>query len=352
VACEWTHDRFLVVWHYDFYGDWTDVDVRAQLVYGAHQTSGSQLVGNRKAASQDAGVNEWFPAVACNSDDATCLIVFEYRGNTDNPDIYGQRLGITASDASQDGDRFIITDYSGRDETPDVAWGPLDDNYLVVWSSKPDASSDRGITFSHVFDTEQGEGVDERQHEDYWLTFDEPAWQKNQDLPAVAYNPQCKDGGRYLVAFMFSSDTSWEIAARRISGTGPSAAGPPFFITSADVSEGAPRVASSGRADQFLVTFTTSVEDGQESRQAVHGQAVKGTHDGASGAQLDGTAFEIFRTLATPGFELTGQGGITGSPYNGRYAAVWYDGDSSEGNVYGQLMAPYAVHLPLVFRSD
>ena len=54
VACDWTLNRYIVIWTYDFNGDGSDYDLRAQGVWGSHQESGSQLFGNKLSISQES----------------------------------------------------------------------------------------------------------------------------------------------------------------------------------------------------------------------------------------------------------------------------------------------------------
>ena len=118
VACDWYYNRFIVVWEHD-YGDTGDLDIRVQGVYGGHQTSGSQVYGGWHAVSQDEPQIERNPAIACNSNEHTCLVVFGYDDNAAGvDDVYGQRVSVGTSDTAIEGSRFTIGDYAAPESIP------------------------------------------------------------------------------------------------------------------------------------------------------------------------------------------------------------------------------------------
>ncbi|MFC2023446.1 hypothetical protein ACFLT5_01775 [Chloroflexota bacterium] len=354
VACEWSQNRFVVVWEYDWAGDLSDLDVRAQVVHGAHQTSGSsQLVGSWLWVSQLAPDAENTPAIACNSDDATCLVVYRYWKQGQSHDIHGQRLRITAGEPYRDGDPFVVSDHTDSELAPDVAWGPLDENYLVAWEMyRSTAPAYDRIVFTHVHDTVQAPG-DELQHATTGL-INLVDWPHPQTNPAVAYNPFCGDDGRYLVTFDYElSASDVDIGARRIWGTSNFAEGPPFLVASTGSADFYSHVAASGRFDQFLVTYVTQVHDASTWYYALHGRVIKGTHDDGGGGQLQGPAFEIYQTPHAEGWSM-GPNDVAGSLNNASYLAVWNDRTTGAGfdvDVYGQLLVPPVVYLPCVVRN-
>jgi hypothetical protein len=353
VACEWSNDHFVVVWTYDYAGDDSDHDVYARSVYGSHQAGGQQLVSGLVPVSQDL-TYETQPAIACNSDDASCLVVYDYL-NAGDSEIYGRRLVVTGPGIGTYGDPFNISQQSTADRIPDVAWGPLDHNYLVSWEHYHTiASASTWIVMSSlVYDTEQGPPpADQRQTAPRFL-IDPNVWFNTQMTSAVAYNRRGSSAGRYLVVFR---SVPYDIAARRVKATDGTAEGDRFFVAQHTDQVSSPAVAFSGGpedsgagANQFLVTYLKS--DGTVDTAFLHGQSVKGSH-AATGSQLDGPAFEIARsTYSTEDAELE-RGGVTGSAHNGRYMAVWGDRDTAgTDSIRGQLYSPYGVYLPVVLRN-
>lgn len=358
VACEWTYNRFVVVWEHDFGGAGTDYDIRAQVVYGGHQTSGSQLWGSRVNVSEDGSeIDERDPAIACNSNDHTCLVTFEY-SNTGSGDIYGQRLYMGSSDFGTDGDRFNVSEFGVEEYNPDVAWGGYDDNYLVVWQYLHNDPSDHyRIVVSHVYDTEQGAGQEERQHGGSWLINPADGWSRHQFVPAVAYSHDVQD---YLVVFQYDyygDGSDYDIVARRYEGTGTSVPGAPFSVAQYSVNESSPAVAFSGGpeslpggmgADQFLVTFVRE----ETSARTLYAQAITGAHN-SSGSQLEGDARLLYSTLKALGWGIYSPD-VTGSINNGRYMTVWErdtGGTVWDKDVLGRMVAPYVVYLPFVLRN-
>jgi len=355
VACEWAYNRFVVVWRHNF-GDSGDYDIRARGVYGGHQTSGSQLYGSELTVSDDEA-NEERPAIACNINEHTCLVAFEYSG-TGSGDIYAQRVSVGGSDISKDGDRFTISTYAAEEHNPDVAWGGHDDNYLVAWQYlHDDPSSHYRIVVSHVYDTEQGTGTEERQHVGAWLINPDEGSNRHQSVPAVAYS---RDDQNYLVAFQYdySGDGSdYDIRARRYAGTGATTASGLIYVASSFDDESSPAVAYSGGpeiwpgglgADQFLVTYVRK----ETSAWSLYGQAVKGTQEG-SGSQLEPDRQLLHSTFKALGWGIMSPD-VTGSINNGRYMVVWQyntGGTVWDEDILGQLVAPYTTYLSLILRN-
>jgi hypothetical protein len=361
VACEWIQNRFVVVWSVDYYNDGTDFDVYAQGVKGAHQTSGSQLYGARLDVSEDAsGIDERDPAIACNSYDATCLVVFEYSGSGAG-DIYGQRVSVGSTYIYLDGDRFVIGGYPSGEYSPAVAWGSYDDDYLVAWQYWYDSSHYR-ILFALIYDTEQHPSDDaaETYKGSYYLINPADGWSQHQTVPAVAYNGRHEE---YLVAFQYDyygDGSDIDIGGHRIDGSGAWGVGAPFFVTGSGYSELAPAVAFSGGpenfpggmgSDQYLVAYV--IEQGSNG-VALFGQAVWGAHQD-SGSQRDGVPLEIDRAPPLIGYYIFDPD-VTGSINNGRYMSVWQyqsGGIYSDDDVLGRMLEPSGyVYLPFILRNN
>ena len=346
VACDWYYNRFIVVWEYDYNGDFTDWDVRARGVWGDHQSSGSQLYGGELIVSQDGGgVDEVRPAIACNSNEHTCLVVFEYTG-TGIVDIYAQRVSVGASNISNEGSRFIVGGFSVEEYHADVTWGGYDDDYLVVWQYLHDTPSDHfRILTAYVWDTNQ---VGSQIETGATYLINPGTYDHHQLWPAAAYNRYTR---QYLVVFgydFYGDQSDYDIKALRLTPGGGSV-GSVFATAWSNKNEEDVAVAFSGGtqsisggmgANQFLVTYAI-----YSPPSSIFGQAVKGTY-ATSGDQLEGDPAQI-------GLDAVGLGSdVTGSVNNGRYLAVWQGGGSTAPDILGQFVGPYLVHLPLILRHS
>jgi len=353
VACEWIYDRFVVTWAIDYNNQGADYDVRARGVHGAHQSSGSQLHGAELRVSEDAPISERNPAIACNIDDHTCLTVFEYSGSGSG-DIYGQRIAVGSAGISLDGDRFNVNQSSAQEYNPDVTWGGDQNNFLVVWQYLHTTPSNHyRVLFCHVYDTERGTGSDERQHVGTFLVA-AADYTRHQTVPSVAYNRYTQ---RYLVVFQYDyygNGADYDVYARRVSGTGQTVQGDPFSVAGSSSDETGPVVAFSGGtpnlpgsgADQFLVAYLYG--EGND----LYARSVKGSY-ASSGSQLDGGALRLYTRAATFGSYLDAPD-VTGSVNNGHYMVLWQNHFQAlvpDDNVFGCLVAPYAVYVPLVIRN-
>jgi hypothetical protein len=357
VACEWSLNRFIVVWSIDYLNQGTDYDVYAQGVYGGHQSSGSQLHGSMLRVSEDTVV-ERDPAIACNSNDFTCLVAFEYSGSGSG-DLYGQRVYIGTSDISKDGDRFNISGFGAEEYNPDVAWGGYEDNYMVVWQYLHNDPTDHyRIVFALVHDTEQGANdEDEIEKGGTWLV--DPGsfmWDTPQIMPAVAYN---RDQGEYLVVYNYEKygGGDWDIYTRRVTGDGLYV-NEPFSLVWTGYVESSPAVAFSGGpesfsggmgANQYLVPYITDEED---DGYVLYGVAVEGD---STEVNPFSDRMEIDRIPAAFMWDLSNPD-VTGSINNGRYLVVWQyhmHGFSPDDDVLGRMVSPYqVVYLPLVLRNS
>jgi hypothetical protein len=353
VACEWIYNTFIVVWDHDYAGQHTNYDVRAQAVHGSHQTSGSQLRGNTIAVSQDQPQDERYPAIACNSNDNTCLVAFEY-SDTGSGDIYGQRVYVGSSGYGTEGNRFSISTSPAEEHNPDVAWGGRDDDYLVLWQYLHNDPSDHyRIVTAYVWDTDQAGSQIET--EVAWL-IGPGSYDHNQTSPAAAYN---RDAQRYLATFQYDywgDGSDYDVYALRLVPGGGSQ-GSVFPVAETGDDEDSPVVAFSGGpedlpgmgADQFLITY---VQRGGAAT-VLRGQAIKGTHD-AGGDQL-GDSVEIRTTGSGINFGLFAPD-VTGSVNNGQYLVVWEDMTGGlaghDYDVLGRILSfDTSVYLPLVLND-
>lgn len=356
VACEWIYNRFIVVWTHDFGGS-GDYDIYAQAVYGGYQSSGGQTQGGVLSV---AGTNndEVNPAIACNHDDANCLVTFE-DSSANNGDIFFQRLSVGSAGISKLGDKFAVSNYSRAEHNPDVAWGGAGNNYVVIWQYFADAATDYyQVVYAVIYDTEQGLGAEERRYSGgrYTLINSGDGMAHNQTLPSIAYNRRSQ---RYLIAFQYDyygTGGDYDIAARRLwtSASGPYVDSSPFYVVGSTYDELTPAVAYSGGpenlpgagANQFLVAYV------REGGGALYARAVKGMWD-TGGVQTDDNAWKLADAFVTFG-SYVDEPEVAGSVNNGRYMIVWQDhrgGFVHYEDIYGRMAAPYGLYLPCVLRN-
>ena len=211
VACNWHNSDgvFVVVWSYDYYGDGSDYDIWGRLVRQNANIGEDETIGDPIAISQDAsGVQETRPTVACNSDDDTCLVLFEYSGSGSG-DIYGQRLNPNTGVLLLEGDRFQIPDYVSLAEgSPDVTWNSANSRFVVAWQSQINTMDYHNrILYTHIYDTEQGAGVNETYGSSY-LLYNPGSGEDNYNAehiyPSVAINP---NNGIYMISFTVNASS-------------------------------------------------------------------------------------------------------------------------------------------------
>jgi hypothetical protein len=351
VACDWAYNRFVVVWQHDYAstGDW---DIRARGVYGGHRTSGSQLYDDDLHVSEEDPEDELDPVIACNSNEHTCLVVFE-----DSGDIYGQRVAVESSRIVNEGARFTVSNWGPEEINPDVAWGGYDDDYLVVWQYLHNTPSNHyRVLAGYVYDTNQAGSQLEGGAGAFLIGPGD--YDNDQTMPAAAYNP---DTRQYLAVFQYDywgNGSDYDIEGLRLTPGGGSW-GSVFPVANSSDHETSPAVAFSGGtqslpggmgANQYLVTY---VRDGATT-SVVYGQAVKGTH-ATNGSQREGDPAAVRTTSAGTNFGVFDPD-VIGSINNGRYMVVWEDmiggfaGDDYD--VLGRMVAPYAVYLPLTLRNN
>jgi hypothetical protein len=338
VACEWATDTFVVVWEAE--NSPSDHDIRAQGVHGAHQGSGSQLRGamaNVIASSLD----ERKPALACNSEDQTCLVAYE-RTDSGDTHIDGRRVEVSASTPvlTVPYASFQISTQLGE-SNPDLAWAGSANQFVVVWQHWFEGVVPPGpflLTFRPIWDTHQA--VNQSQQPDYGLVKTSCGLSHDLVEPAIAFS---RGADEYLVAFQHDrtgSGTNHDIAALRLQPDGSRDC--PFYVSETSADERAPAVAYSGGPEnltdrhgnpQYLVAYTSAEPDAT----VLYAQGVK-DRDDPFGIQLDGYAQELDRVPTPPAGGVTAPD-ATGSALSGRYLVAWQRNPAAD--ILGHLAAPY-----------
>ena len=347
VACDWNRNLFVVVWQHDDVNS-GDMDIQAQVILGTRPASRETNVAAILTVA-DSLIDETNPAIACNSDASSCLVVFERAENSG--DVYGQRVVFSGSTFLRQGDWFAIGSFTAAERNPVVAWATFDDDYLVSWEYQ-NASVWRIVT-AYVWDTWQGGS--QIQTGTTFLTGPELPY--DQLNPAAAYNGRSH---RFLLVFQhafFGQATDYDIYGLRLLPGGGSQGDLIAIDFSQDLNEqpavaygSGPYYLPGGRgADQFLVTYVTETLSGRW----IQAHPVYGTHQVGS-QLLSSTPMTLYQTTAGPNFDLLNPD-VVGSLNNGRYFAVW---ESMTGgfagtdyDVRGRLIAPYGVFLPSIIRQ-
>jgi hypothetical protein len=289
--------------------------------------------------SVDSGDSEGNPAVACNSDDQTCLAVYEKRISP-NDQIHGRRIEVSGAGLSIPQAAFEVTNALAESK-PDVAWNHDDQQFMVVWQHwwvNVDPPSHYLLTFRPFWDTHQP--VNQWQAPPYGLVLTTCGLGNGQTEPAIAYS---RGAYEYVVAFQYDwngDGSDYDIAALRLEPDGTRTC--PFYVANTTNQETSPAIAYSGGPEhvtsmygnpQYQIAYAS-----QEPSEAVlYIQGVKDRHD-SFGVQLDGNRQGVDWVPSAGGGNVVAPD-VTGSAHNGRYLTVWQR--DPQQDILGHLAAPY-----------
>ena len=205
------YDRFLVVFEY---GDIGNRDINAILVYGQHQSSGSQLP-NSTPTMVAAGIDdEYSPAVAYNADNHQFEVAFVEGGDA----IKASNLDADASIPQVNVTNLVKTTAEGSFHHPDIAWGSQGQTFLVVWINDHPTFG-KTVVVRYLKDTYPYDGSP---FIDAYAHIISPA-DKNCQAPAITYDPlwdeyiivyqQAENGGNVVMGVRYQSDEALSIGA-------------------------------------------------------------------------------------------------------------------------------------------
>ncbi|MBS1253631.1 MAG: hypothetical protein MAG451_02684 [Anaerolineales bacterium] len=202
------------------------------------KTTGDNIPILRRAADQ-----EW-PAVAHNSQVGEYLVVWQDQRNFDTTrlDVFAQRL---AANGTFIGDAFPVVQQPMNQSFPHVAYNPIRNEFLVVWSDQRDVRT----AGSDVYARRVGADGALVGAEIPIATAFRP-----QLYPRVAYNP---DADEYLIVWQDSRQsfvTSSDIYGQRIDGDG-SLLDANFVISDNAAAQNQPDVAYSSATQHYLVAW-------------------------------------------------------------------------------------------------
>jgi len=248
-------------------------------------------------------VSNYNPAVAYNSQHGEYLVVWENdRGAT--RDIYARRV---AGDGTLKSSFTIVSNANKWNYLPDVAYNPVRDEYLVVYTYQA-STSDYDIWARRV------------KWDGSWMSaeFSVNLESAKQWYPAVAYNSQ---NDEYLVVYEnYWSDILRDIAAQRIDADGTLLSWC-NIATAANTVRRLPDVAYNVTRNEYLIAYTYqySLSDGD-----IYGK-IASANLGTLGSEMH---------IADTTFD---QDAVALAAGPNEYLAVWGDGPSStHRTVYGR----------------
>jgi hypothetical protein len=362
------HDEYLVVWH----NTWTG-PVRE--VWASRVSGQGQIIDSFKIATDLSPNDNFNPAVAYDPSRDRYLVVwsYDYYGDGSDWGLYGRFIPWDGPDSNLV--EFPINNWPQNQEDPQVAYGGLQDEFLVVWNNV-DKNFDTSIYARRVY--ADGSGFPDGP---FWITGS--ATEQRID-PSLAYNVSRNE---YLITF----DNGSDIFGKRIQGDGDIILGSgEFTIAGWPDAETQPAVASCPGTDNYLVLWQSKTELGDYGIFARYlagdgnPGAVLTVHDWiideqypaitcignnlqylAAWEQQDAnqitgiwgrmigtdatmkTAFEI--AAAGVGANRTRPALAGGTPSN---LAVWENERENTPliDIYGRLMWPYGLYLPTIQR--
>lgn len=261
------------------------------------------------------------PAVAYNSRHNEYLVVWENdRGAT--RDIYAARVtpdGIVKS-------TFTIVSNANRwNWLPDVAYSPVQDEYLVVYAYKV-STVDYDIWARRV------------RWNGSWMSGEIPVNRESgkQWYPAVAYNSHDDE---YLVVYEnYWSDTLRDIAAQRIKAADGSLLSWRNIASAANTIRRLPDVAYNATRNEYLIAYT------YQSNSTANGH-IFGKITSANMGDLSSEIQVVYNTYD--------QDGVALAAGPDEYFAVWQDGPSpSHRTIYGRRLSATGVPHPFVPIAD
>jgi len=208
VAYNLSTQSYVVAWEDEESGD---INIWARSVAGIHQTIGDQFYSPPYDVTSST-TDQTNPSIACNINESSCLVVFEYHRTASYYEIHAERVNVGVSPIVSDGDTIVIEfeDFISH-ENPDVVWGEAEGNFLVTWIREDAGVGD--VWFARVYDTEQGNFADEFVTSSSVLYSGFSNDQRNQE---AAYEPNT---GEYLVVFDYDSGPNNDIWGIRVPGS-------------------------------------------------------------------------------------------------------------------------------------
>lgn len=236
IAYNWKHREYLVVWENEWGGGGHDI-------YAQRISNQGELLSWFYVPVSPGANNRMHPDVAYDPVNDQYLVVWihDISGNGSNWDVRGRLIPWNGDDPNPA--EIAICDWTSSQWKPRVAYGRAQEEFLVVWMNAPAAVptyiSARRVTAADG--TFPGGG------------FTISSGSENRDYPDVAYNLARNE---YLVVWDVDyggASTGLDIYAVRLQGNGNELGGGEFGIAGWPDNEERPAVAACDAADQYLV---------------------------------------------------------------------------------------------------
>jgi len=310
------NDRYLVAWIFDTPGNGSDWDL-----YGRFIPWDGPSASLTEFAISTWGTHQWNPKVAYGRAVEEFLVVWanEYQAGTPPMYISGRR--VKAADGTFPGGAsdLTITGASENRVNPDVTYSLVRNQYLVVY--------DDGADIFGVRLTGNLSG-------NFGGEFGIAGWPGAEIHPAVA---ACQGADQYLVAWQSDQSASNDaIYARFIGGDG--IVGNVHLIGDVTAPDREPDVACNLAGNQYLVAWQ------QMYTSAKYGIMGRLVHPDET---MDADFVIVDASWTADRTQPAIAGGFT------NYLVAWEhqrDGTSYQ-DIYGRLVTPYTVFLPLVVRN-
>jgi hypothetical protein len=235
VAYNSNHHEYLVVWHNLWGGGGRDI-------YAQRITASGELLSWFDVASGPNSRAQ--PSVAYDPVNDRYLVAWAYDffGDGSDWDLYGRFIPWEGPDAGLV--EFPISSWSSDQWEPIVTYARAQEEFLVVWTNTP-VSTPAYVSGRRIF----ADGSGFPPGDGFTIASD---LTDNRVNPAVAYNLARNE---FLVAF----DDGVDVFATRLTGAGIALGGGEFGIAGWPDTEHHPAVAACRNADQYLVTWQSLV---------------------------------------------------------------------------------------------
>jgi hypothetical protein len=262
VAYNSNHNEYLVVWDAAWLSGANDI--RAQRVSARGQLLGSEFVvySNSSHLSSE-------PSVAYDPVNDRYLVVFSYKNITDT-DLYGRLIPWNGPSAGLT--IFPIITWTSYQRNPKVIYaGGLQKQYVMVWENTVTSGTPKTyVSVKHINPdgTFTGGSAD--------LTYSDASY--NYIRPDITYNLARNE---FLVVWEKFDVVNSDIWAARIHGSYGTMTGSPLAVAAWPDDETHPAVAACNIADKYLVAWDSDVGTGGTNYD-LYGRIVNG--DGSFGA--------------------------------------------------------------------
>ena len=320
VAYDPVHDRYLVVWNYDAFGDGSDWDLWGRFI--PWQGPDASL---KEFPICSWPTSQWNPKVAYARAMEEFMVVWEnrYAGAALPTYVSGARINAASGNV---GSPFTIDSHPTLQQgNPDIAYNLARNEHLVVWEAAGAGQSDiwgLRMTGAGVF---LGGGK-----------FGIAGWPDSEEQPAVG---ACSALDTYYVAWQsYQGTNNYDVYGRFVGGNGSPGAVHHFDHTS--INEMYPDVDCNLNSKEFLVVFQKQYSN-PTGPYGIFGQVLLQAGIGAP--------FEIRGIWAGEGTSCS-QSAVAGGGAN--YLTVWKHDrpGTSFQDIHGRLVTTHPMFLPMLER--